>query len=247
MSRTAGADAGTRQVAICGSCVSRDTVEFAQTLRMAPAGYIARQSLASMGSDASVHYPLDARLPSMFQTRSVRGDFAGDLLARFVPAAAAADLVLIDIVDERFGVHVMRDSTVVTRSVDALGVPEIARVLEGGRHVPFGSAEHYAMWSVGAVDLVAALDRIGAVERAAVLAVPWAEQTIDGRASPSSMGLSAHEANRKSLPYYARLRDLGLTLIEVGADIVRADPSHRWGLAPFHFAPPVYEAILQRM
>lgn len=235
-----------RRVAIVGSCVSRDTVESAGPDAFDVVVYIARQSLASFDSDAAHLYPESAVAGSPFQERMIRGDFAGDL-ARRLEEAKAADLVLVDIVDERHGVHLMPDGGVITRSIDALAIPEIRAELDRGRHVPFGGPEHYALWSEGAIRLAGLLSRLGLLERTVVLQVPWATVSSEGAPTPESMGMGATTANRLSKPYYSRLRELGFCVLEIDAAGVVADSDHRWGLAPFHYAASVYREILERL
>ncbi len=246
MTGSAVAPEGPRRVAITGSCVSRDTIEYAGPQRFDVTAYVARQSLISAWSDASARFPDGASIPSAFQERMMRGDFAGDLEQR-LDAARDVDLVLWDIVDERHGVHVFADDTVVTRSVDNLTVPEVAEVIDKGRHIPFGSAEHYALWSEGAIRLVSVLERLELLDRTTVLEVPWARTTAAGEPTPLSMGMSADRANRLSRPYYARLRGLGLPVLEIAEDAAIADPEHRWGPAPFHYTADVYQEILDRL
>lgn len=228
---------------ILGSCVSRDTAEAAGPERIAVSTYVARQSLASAWSDASAAYPEGTKIASRFQERQIRGDFSGDLGTR-LPAAGAADLILCDLVDERHGVHELPGGTIVTRSVDALSARDVRAVLETGRRIPFGGPEHYALWSLGAVRLAEQLDSRGLLGRAVLLDIPWAVTDVNGDAVPDSMGVSAQEANRLRAPYVRRLAGLGFEVITLAEDVVLADPSHRWGLAPFHYQPAVYEQIL---
>src|SRR5690606_29154368 len=80
--------------------------------------YIARQSLLSAGRDASAHLPDGLEIDSDFQRRMMTGDFAGNLAGRLAEAAPTTDVLLWDLADERHGVHVFEDGSVVTRSID---------------------------------------------------------------------------------------------------------------------------------
>ncbi|WP_422115714.1 DUF6270 domain-containing protein [Brachybacterium sp. UNK5269] len=235
------------RVAIYGSCVARDSVDLAGSGRLSVADYVARQSLISAGLDASARFPSDPQVSSRFQRRMMEADFAGDLEARLDAVAPTTDLLLWDLTDERHGVHVFEDGSVVTRSVDLTAVPEVLGVVEGTRHVAFGTEEHFALWSPRAEKFRDHLRERGLFDRTVVLQVPWALVAVDGRETPVSMGTSAIEANEAYRRYYEHLRSLGFTLLELQPLGVLADPEHRWGFAPFHYTQDVYEEIVARV
>ncbi|MBB5830268.1 DUF6270 domain-containing protein [Brachybacterium aquaticum] len=235
------------RAAVYGSCVARDTIDLAGSGRFDVVAYIARQSLISAEVDASSHFPADPGVDSDFQLRMMTGDFAGDLEKRLAEAAPDTDVLLWDLADERHGVHVFEDGSIVTRSIDMVRAPEVVGAVEGARHIPFGTDEHYELWAPRAEQLREELQRLGLFDRTIVLQVPWALVTSDGQTTPWSMGKSAREANVEYLRYYQRLRELGFTIIELQPLGVLADPEHRWGLAPFHYTQEVYEEVAQRV
>lgn len=239
--------ASSARVTVYGSCVARDTVDLAGADRFEMVAYIARQSLLSAGHDALHHFPEGAEVDSEFQRRMMTGDFAGNLEERLTEAAPETDVLLWDLADERHGVHVFEDGTVVTRSIDNVRHPEVVSALESARHLPFGSDEHFRLWSAQAQRMRELLTGLVVFEKTIVLHVPWALVTSDGRLTPWSMGTSAKDANSAYMRYYQQLRELGFTLIELQPLGVLADPEHRWGLAPFHYTQAVYEEIAQRV
>lgn len=234
------------RIAIYGSCVSRDTAEFAGKGLIAVEDYVARQSLLSAGSDASSHYPDEAQVSSAFQERMIRGDFAGDLHGH-LKKVSDVDVLLWDLTDERHGVHIFDDGTLVTRSIDLVNVPEVSAAVEGTRHLPFGTDEHFEQWAGRAREFVADLRAHGLFDRTVVLQVPWASTTADGQQTPPSMGTRPEEANQAYQRYYAVLQDLGLAILDLDPETVHADPEHVWGLAPFHYSAEVYQEILRRL
>lgn len=235
------------RVAIYGSCVARDSVDLAGGGRLSVADYVARQSLISAGLDASARFPEDPQVSSRFQRRMMEADFAGDLEARLDAVAASTDIVLWDLTDERHGVHVFEDGSVVTRSVDLTAVPEVLGVVEQAQHVAFGTDEHFTLWAERAEQFRDHLRERGLFEKTVVLQVPWALVAPDGRETPVSMGTSAMEANEAYRRYYEHLRGLGFAIIELQPLGVLADPEHRWGFAPFHYTQDVYEEIVARV
>src|SRR5699024_5253030 len=110
-----------------------------------------------------------------------------------------------------------------------------------------GSPTHLALWSTAAESFTQFLDRAGLLPRTAVLQVPWALHTTEGKPTPWSMGMRARDANRLFEPYYDVLRHLGHTMIEIPAAMAIADPTHKWGLAPFHYTEQVYLEILRKL
>src|SRR5699024_3156224 len=133
---------------------------------------VARQSLISAGQDASERFPTGAQVTSRFQRRMMQADFAGDLDGRLAAVAPSIDVLLWDLTDERHGVHVFDDGTVVTRSIDVVTVPEALAAVEDARHIPFGGDEHFALWAPRAGQLRDRLVELELFERTLVLQVP---------------------------------------------------------------------------
>lgn len=238
---------GVARVLVYGSCVARDTVEFAAADSVDLRGYIARQSLISAGSDAAAHVPETMSTTSAFQQRMIVADFAGSLFERIANAAHDIDVLLWDLADERHGVYRFEDGTVATRSIDTLRMPEFEERFAGAEHIPFGTEEHFAIWSERVDRFVALLRQHGIFDRTVVLEVPWAVLTTEGSPTPWSMGVRAKDANRSYEPYYALLHERGFRVVGLPAEVVLADPAHRWGLAPFHYTPEVYRELLRQL
>lgn len=232
---------------VYGSCVARDTVEFADADSVDLRGYIARQSLISAGDDASAHLPASLGLDSNFQDRMIRSDFAGDLLTRLESMADEVDLLLWDLADERHGVHRFADGRVVTRSIDTIRSETVAGLLDATEHIPFGTDEHFKLWRPRVEAFDALLGRLGMLEKTVVLEVPWALRDTEGKTTPWSMGVRAADANKQYQRYYDHLRQTGHRMVELPVEVVLADPNHRWGLAPFHYTPEVYRAVLWQL
>lgn len=227
-------------ICILGSCVGRDTLETMDRDQYPITTYVSRHSLLSAGSDASPNLPATYKTSSKFQLRNVRRDVKGHLL-RTIVEEGDADVLLWDLVDERHGVYEFADGSVMTRSIDVLGIPALQEAVEGARHVPFGSEEHFLRW-VGAANLfLDALDVLGLRDRVLVIAVAWATHDLTGSLTPPSMGVRADEANRTFARYYDHLERQGLRVFHIEDPL--ADPEHRWGLAPFHYAPDVYARV----
>ncbi|WP_178945245.1 DUF6270 domain-containing protein [Kocuria sp. TGY1127_2] len=226
---------------VFGSCVSRDAVE-----RLGPGSYelrryIARQSVISVGHDASEFLPTKLGLQHAFQERMVVGDWRGDLWEQ-IDSAGEFDLLLWDLVDERHGVYWFMNGGVATRSVDALSAEPVAEVLPGEQWVPFGDEMHFEAWKEAVSEFSEGLRKRGLWEKVVVIKVPWAVEGRNGESVPPSLGLSASQANQLFEPYYSYLEALGFDVLSVAGDVF-GDSEHRWGLAPFHYIPEVYDEI----
>lgn len=227
-------------VAIYGSCVSRDTIHEVES-SYSVSGYVARHSLLSWGTDASHWLPAHLDIASSFQRTNILGDVRGDLMGRLDEAILRARVLLWDLVDERHGVYRFPDGTHLTRSIDILAHDQLAGMLTGGTHLRLGSDQHLGAWKHKADMFCDELRRRGALRRLLVIAAPWAEWDSNGESTPSSMGLSASEANRLYEPYYQHLAAIGVRLIAPTRAV--ADPRHRWGSAPFHYDSATYLGV----
>ncbi|MDN6122440.1 MAG: DUF6270 domain-containing protein, partial [Brevibacterium sp.] len=125
-------------IAIFGSCVSRDTCELAPDA--AVVAYVARQSVTSL---VTPHGEEDVELDELnspFQVRMVTGDLEGNGVDRLVEVAKKIDLVLIDLVDERRGFWQFPDGTTMTNSIEIeLCGAGMRSKRKGARLVEFGT------------------------------------------------------------------------------------------------------------
>lgn len=232
-----------QRIFVYGSCVSRDTLEFLDPEKFQLVDYLARHSLLSAGTDASYKLPADLKVPSDFQARMIHTDWRGERLNDLAALSPTLDVLLWDLIDERHGVHWFPTGEIVTRSIDVLGSEPASSLLLDETHIPFGSDTHFEGWAEKAREFVHFLREQGLLERTRLIRVNWAQTSADGSDVPSSMGISSAEANAEFQRYYDLLESLGVLMIDVPEGIVQADAQHKWGLAPFHYVPTVYEYI----
>lgn len=235
------------RAAVYGSCVARDSVDLAARESIEVVDYIARQSLVSGGRDASEWFSPSQEFSHNFQRRVLAADFRGDVEKRVRDLAGRTDVLLWDLTDERHGVHVLPGGSIITRSVDLIAVPSLRDLADRSRSIEFGTDEHFRLWSGRAEHLKKVLVQIGMMDRTVVIHLPWALIGLDGKPTPSSMGVTAVEANQLFERYYAFLAELGFTFIEIDDEQVIADPDHRWGAAPFHYVQDVYDEIMRQV
>ncbi|WP_237208713.1 DUF6270 domain-containing protein [Rothia nasimurium] len=232
-------------VYVYGSCVSRDTVAAMDPETASIAGYTARHSILSEGTDASYKLPDDLGLKSAFQTRMVRQDWAGNALEQLFAHAPDIDLLLWDLTDERHGVHWFVTGEVITRSVDLLRSQPALDLIEPNTRIGFGNDLHFDGWADKTTEFVSRLRDAGLLEKTRLIKINWATKTTTGEDAPYSMALTPNSANKLYQRYYQHLENLGVPVIEVPQELALADPEHIWGAAPFHYGPATYRYIIE--
>jgi hypothetical protein len=238
-------DADLRRLFLYGSCVTRDTAEYLPAHRYALLQYVARQSLISAYAPASAALDLTG-IESGFQRRMLEGDARGNLPGLLEEASQAIDLLVWDLADERLGVLRSPEGGVVTRSVEAISAGVLSQLPEW-ELLEFGSDQHFSLWSDALDRFTGLLKRLDLLRRTVILEVPWAETSDDGSVVPTSFGLSSSMANDRYERYYARARASGVPIEQVQRGGVIASATHRWGLAPFHYAHSTYQEIVRRI
>ncbi|WP_278235350.1 DUF6270 domain-containing protein [Isoptericola sp. AK164] len=227
------------RVFIYGSCVARDTFEFLNPDEFELVQYVARHSAISAYTK-----PVDLieppTLESSFKQRAISGDFASTLRTT-IPTLDDIDLVLMDLTDERLGVYILPDGSVVTRSIELIESGAEEELPEGSHHIAFGSDLHLQYWSTGIMEMSKLFQEHMPRSAIALLGIPWASRSEDGSQTPSSFGISAQQINPLLRAYVDfAARTLGARIIDVDTSIVRSNPRHPWGEAPFHFSKNVY-------
>ncbi|MEE2568483.1 DUF6270 domain-containing protein [Pseudarthrobacter sp. J64] len=226
---------------VYGSCVSRDLVRlFDKDLTCLE--YIARQGWISAASSPEV--PLDGTLlTSPFQQRMVDGDFASDALTALAQALPDADLVLMDIIDDRFGVYPLGDSFI-TPSAE-FGASGLRRSLELGQHIPFGSDQHFELWCQAAQKV---RECIGDYSwKTFLLAAPFTEFSVDGSAIPPALERPSSLWNEQYRRYYRFAHKLGFNVLTLPDAFAVSTPHHTWGIAPFHYLESSYRWWLEEI
>lgn len=216
---------------ILGSCVTRDAFGEGSS---APgvAEYFARSPLGSMFADRpELEHPNFSAIESNFQRRMVEADWMKRVprLLQETPY----DYVLLDLIDERFdlaeaGGSVYSVSNELRLTGYNVGDAAIAR---------FGSRRHQELFEEGFSKLV---EQVGS-HRVIVSKAFWATQLADGTPTGSPAYIEAANATLQRLYEYVGQYDL--RWIEYPADVLIGDPSHKWGVSPFHFVPEFYTRL----
>jgi hypothetical protein len=234
----------TTRIFICGSCVSRDAFTLDQNDRFTLVDYFARSSFASSFSLPAAQDAYSEQITSAFQRRQISRDFHKTL-----PGAlreAAFDLLLIDFIDERFPLFRFNDGSIVTISAEL----HLLRVLTpdlGTRFDPFDDRQ-FTLWCAGLERLVAQCRATGRMQKIMINKVCWSSTTLDGSpdATPPAQIAQANTYLERQYAHCARLIPAA-QFITYDPDLLRSDPDHRWGLAPYHYGPAFYDSTLEQL
>ena len=232
-----------KRVFIWGSCVSRDTFSHLPEDEFALVEYVARQSAISAYAKpvTTLRPPV---LESRFQQRMITNDFNSGLRSSLQNAGQDVDLLIIDLADERLGVYVLPDGSVVTRTVELIRAGAESKFPPGTRHVAFGTSDHLHYWQLGMRAMAAIVTEMMPNAVVALIDVPWAEETTTGEPSPASFGLTAKEANAILPRYTDTVREaFPAVTVTIAAAEIRSAPSHVRGNAPFHYEDDVYTEL----
>ncbi|MFC3551481.1 DUF6270 domain-containing protein [Lysobacter cavernae] len=231
--RILGQEAGmTQRVFIFGSCVSRDALEQVPSV-FELTGYLARTSMASIGMpmvDETEVREVVAGLASPFQRRMATNDLDKGTLSAIV--STPHDVLLIDFIDERFNL-LATGSSFFSHS----GELQHAGIEPGERAVIApGSDAFMSLWVAGFERFLATVD----VSTVVLNRAYWAERFQDGSDASSLRWIRDSNAMLQQIYDKVDAR-WSLRAIDYPEDIVFADPQHRWGKAPYHYAQPFYE------
>lgn len=228
------------KVAIFGSCASRDAFAFSPRPGLKVAEYIARSSIASAFHNIPVGDRWLAameRIESPFQRRMVECDLLKLAQNRLV--TSTPDLVLVDLIDERFNLVALGESFATWSSefsklgFDRTEFDDVLRI---------DSIERKRLWREGAKTMI---QTIG-TDRVVINEVYWSRELADGQ--PMAALEQIEHANVELRQMYDFIQSLGANrAIRYPANLLRADPKHKWGLTPFHFIPQFYDFTMSAL
>lgn len=233
------------RILIYGSCVSRDALAIATPESpIVLAGYFARSSFACLSTPPGTADPAVQRITSAFQRRMVKADHEHRVIAAL--RTIDYDILLIDLIDERFNLLRKPDGSLVTLSNEYTAVA--GRPLQG-TVIPSGSAEHVRLWRQGLNRLAAEMAAAGRIDRVRINRVFWAEHDTEGRAVP---GFTAEQTARANSFLHDRYIDLEAVFgtavfLRYPPEILVSDRMHRWGASAFHYCEALYTATLAQL
>jgi hypothetical protein len=242
------AESSSAKVLIFGSCVSRDILNHQQDkTQLVLADYYARCSLASLGA-RPIDMPATVQnIRSPFQKRMVERDIRKDFLNDL--AELQFDVLLLDLIDERFNLHVDPGGSVCTLSSELLstGFPGDST---GGSRVHSGSEEFWRLWEAGWLIFVNRLRGLGVLDRLLVNEVFWGSRTENGgNFEPHYPSKHIDSANQFLDRMYQRISvDIpSEQFLRFDHGLMTGSITHTWGISPFHYVDAYYRSAIQQL
>lgn len=238
-----------KNLIIYGSCVSRDIFNLEESRAFKLTDYFARSSMASLCSAAYTNDDALDRISSPFRRRMVSYDFSKQLLNQ-PEIFKKADLILIDLIDERFDLVALPSGHIITNSSELAESNLLAdSSVKGYQIIKHGSPEHRDLWIQGMQRLFAFLEEHKKLENVIINKVYWASHFEETSSTEFPVSLSTVEKANKELEWMYEQLEKKLTknqFLHYPSHILTADEHHRWGVSPFHYCKQYYkEALLQ--
>lgn len=233
-----------KTVFILGSCVTRDAIEDKSNNFIDLVGYMARTSMASQSSPPWIDNELLDNIDSPFQRRMVAFDMKKSIFNKV--ENVECDLIIMDLIDDRFDLFEVSKEHYVTRSVEILKGTKGKPI---GRVVPHGSDEYEELWEKGVDLFINCLKEHGKLHKLRVNEVYWARKTSSGSEIPGFDEEKIRKENRLLRRRYDLMKSKlpGECFYSFDREIFVADESHKWGVSPFHYAEDYYSALIEKI
>ena len=175
--------------------------------------------------------------------RDIRKDFLNDL------AGLQFDVLLLDLIDERFNLCVEPEGRACTLSSELLSSGFLGDS-DGRTRISTGSEEFWRLWEAGWVILVSKLRFLGVLDRLRVNQVFWAVRTEDGgKFEPNYPSWRIGSANEFLARMYRRINADIPSEQFLGFDqgLMTGSIAHKWGISPFHYVDAYYHSAIQQL
>jgi hypothetical protein len=233
---------------IYGSCVSRDILNYQRDkTQLVLIDYYARSSIASLGAQSIEMPAVVQNITSKFQRRMVERDIRKDFLKNLVNLHF--DLLLIDLIDERFNLYVTPQGKACTLSVELL-TSGFSCDSDGGSRCYFGSEQFWHLWQAGWLVLLNKLRSLGVLDRLLVNQVFWGSQTEKGgNFEPHYSSRQIDSANQFLDRMYQRIKaDIPSNqFLKFDHGLMTGSIKHTWGISPFHYVDAYYQAAIEQL
>ena len=236
------------RVFIYGSCVSRDIFNFDSEHKFELVDYYARSSLAIL---PGTPYPNDDALcviSSAFQRRMVSRDFSREILED--SRLDQADIILLDLIDERFDLVLLPSNHIVTASGELLASGFLRGISSSFRLIKPGTIERRDLWLKGVDLLFHRLQQRDLLKRVIVNKVFLATKFAnDATTEFPTLSNSISSINQELSWMYQALRGYltELQFLEFDDETLLANSQHRWGPSPFHYVDDYYRSALMKL
>jgi len=236
-----------KNLIIYGSCVSRDIFNLEESRTFKLTDYFARSSMASLCSGPYKNEEALDRIPSAFRRRMVAYDFSKQLLTE-TKQLIGADVILIDLIDERFDLVALPTGQLVTNSSELAESKLLAdNCVSGYKLIKHGSAERRQLWLQGMSKFLNLLEAHDKLKSVIVNKVYWATRFEHPSDSAFPVSLAATEKANQELEWMYGELEKKLDkhqFLQFEPELLTANEFHRWGASPFHYCDDYYRKAL---
>ncbi len=229
------------RLSILGSCVSRDVISLADDGVITLDMYIARSSLASMFAKPPFEDTFSMKLASPFQRRVVEVDLT-KAAARLI-RQIDSDVILMDLIDERFDLLEVFDGARCTLSTELLstGVSDVI----SGKRIRSGISPYMLRWRQGWEIFISILKERNALSRLLINKVYWQRKSDDGRPFDAAQVEAANQTLRSM--YSVMKKSLAPEQFIDYAGALSCPSKHKWQASPFHFSDDNMKFALEQL
>jgi hypothetical protein len=186
---------------------------------------------------------IDSKFQKRMVERDIRKEFLNDL------AGLQFDVLLVDLIDERFNLYVEPEGRACTLSSELLasGFPGDS---DGGSRIPTGSEEFWRLWEAGWLVFVKKLRCLGVLDRLLVNQVFWSSRTENGgNFEPQYPSRYIDSANQFLDRMYRRMSvDIPYEqFLRFDYRLMMGSIAHTWGISPFHYVDGYYHSAIQQL
>ncbi|THJ23345.1 MAG: hypothetical protein CAF45_008090 [Nitrospira sp. CG24E] len=227
--------------------MSRDIFNFDSEHKFELVDYYARSSLAILPGTPYHNEDALCVIDSAFQRRMVSRDFSREILED--SRVEQADIILLDLIDERFDLVVLPSNHIVTASGELLA-SGFLRGISSFRLIKPGTKERRELWLKGVEVLFRRLQQRDLLRFVIVNKVFLATKFAHNVATelPAQFNSIPSVNLELSWMYQALRRYLSeLQFLEFDEGTLLANSQHRWGPSPFHYIDDYYRSALIKL
>lgn len=235
---------------VFGSCVSRDGFEYCNKNNLIPYGYTARYSASRIAFPAiDKNFDLSL-LTSQFQRKIVKRELENNLFADM--EGHPSDFVVIDFIDDRFGLVEIEEDIYVTNSFE---LRNSQLVNTDSKKIPAQSELFFELWSKGIDLFLKEMDSKNLLNKIIVNAVFWASKFEDGtsitgypdKRVETSEYIKGFNFLLEKQYEYLRSKLCPEQFIYYPEHLLTASLEHKWGRSPFHYSEEFYHFFLKKI
>lgn len=231
---------------IFGSCVSRDPFDRPAT-KLEINDYFARSSFASLsGAPFSGELNLES-IQSNFQRRMIQRDAQKTIIQEF--KKNEFDLLLIDLIDDRFDLLILPDGQTITLSAELRKTIKEQQITPKAKTLKAFSKDYLDLWRIGYKKFIEVIKENKSIGKIYINAASWAPIDDRGNQFDERTSTLINEANRYlELAYKIISQDIPEhQFIFPQKDFLIADSMHKWGRTPFHLISRFEDNLIKEL